>query len=126
MALHPSDEQRQGQTVESGAGCPAEEIAGAVYLRLETGAGVARLPAGRSSMNERRGSCIAICILGRTLQPKVEWFGKMLMLNPGLDGQKKFKLPRGVCFQAILTGVIMPANIFLEGRRQLVEACPPS
>lgn len=65
MALHPSDEQRQGQTVESGAGCPAEEIAGAVYLRLETGAGVTGVSTGRRSVNQRRAIRYVLCEGGK-------------------------------------------------------------
>ena len=37
-----------------------------------------------------------ICIFGHTHQPKVEWFGKTLLFNPGSAGPKRFKLPRGI------------------------------
>ena len=45
---------RPGRTVESGARCLAEDIAGAVYVRVETGAGFTRFSAGRHPMNQRR------------------------------------------------------------------------
>jgi len=41
MALHASGERRSGRAVESGARRLVEEIVGAVYLRLKTGAGLA-------------------------------------------------------------------------------------
>ena len=37
-----------------------------------------------------------ICIFGHTHQPKVEWFGKTLLFNPGSAGPKRFTLPRGI------------------------------
>jgi predicted phosphodiesterase len=37
-----------------------------------------------------------ICIFGHTHQPKVEWFGKTQLFNPGSAGPKRFSLPRGI------------------------------
>ena len=37
-----------------------------------------------------------LCIFGHTHQPKVEWFGKILLFNPGSAGPKRFSLPRGI------------------------------
>jgi uncharacterized protein len=37
-----------------------------------------------------------ICIFGHTHQPKVEWFSKTLLFNPGSAGPKRFSLPRGI------------------------------
>ena len=54
MAFDASDEHCQGRTIENGACCLAEEIAGAFYVRLETGAGLTRIPAGRRPVNQRR------------------------------------------------------------------------
>lgn len=34
-----------------------------------------------------------VCAFGHTHRPKTEWFGKMLLFNPG---SARFKLPRGV------------------------------
>ena len=51
---------RPGRTVESGARCLAEEIAGTIYVRLETGAGFNRIPAGRRPMNQHRAIRIGV------------------------------------------------------------------
>ena len=37
-----------------------------------------------------------VCLFGHTHQPKVEWFGKTLLFNPGSAGPRRFTLPRGV------------------------------
>ena len=34
-----------------------------------------------------------ICIFGHTHQPRTEWFGGMLLFNPGSAGPKRFTLP---------------------------------
>ena len=54
MSMMNSVDFRQGRTIESGARRLAEEIAGTVYLRLETGAGVTRIPAGCCTVNQKR------------------------------------------------------------------------
>ena len=46
MLMMNSVDFRQGRTIESGARRLAEEIAGAVYVRLETSTGFTRIPAG--------------------------------------------------------------------------------
>ena len=37
-----------------------------------------------------------ICVFGHTHKPKIEWFGKTLLFNPGSAGPKRFSLPRGI------------------------------
>jgi uncharacterized protein len=37
-----------------------------------------------------------ICVFGHTHQPRIEWFGKILLCNPGSAGPKRFRLSRGV------------------------------
>ena len=37
-----------------------------------------------------------LCIFDHTHQPRVEWFGKILLFNPGSAGPKRFSLPRGI------------------------------
>ena len=54
MALDASHEHSQGRPIESGACCPAEEIAGTFYVRLETRAGFTWIPAGRRPVNQRK------------------------------------------------------------------------
>ncbi len=52
MAFDSSDEHRQGRAIESGARRLAEDIAGTVYVRLETGACFTRFPAGHCPVNQ--------------------------------------------------------------------------
>jgi putative phosphoesterase len=59
-----------------------------------------------------------ICVFGHTHQPKVEWFGKTLLFNPGSAGPKRFKLPRGVGFLTIVGGRIKPTRIVLDDRTE--------
>ena len=54
MAFDTSNEYCQGRAIESGARRLAEDIAGAVYIRVETGAGLTWIPAGRCPVNQRR------------------------------------------------------------------------
>ena len=216
MALDASDEHSQGRTIESGARRPAEEIAGAIYVRLETRAGFTRIPAGRRSENVRRAIWIGviadthglfdpvvrrhfkgvdhilhagdignqsvieqlekiapvtavsgnvdgyeqsgfpsetvvtlfgirvglrhvvyeggkltrdgrafldreqpdICIFGHTHQPKVEWFGKTLLFNPGSAGPKRFKLPRGLGVLVIARETMAPIHLSLADQAE--------
>src|SRR6266850_8598911 len=60
MALYASDEHRPGRPIESRARRIAEEISGAIYVRLETGAGFTRTSAGRRPMNQRRAIRIGV------------------------------------------------------------------
>ena len=46
---------------------------------------------GRAFLDRMRPD---ICIFGHTHQPKHEWFGDSLLLNPGSAGPKRFTLPR--------------------------------
>ena len=55
-----------------------------------------------------------ICIFGHTHQPKVEWFGKTLLFNPGSAGPKRFSLPRGIGLLTILKEKILPKLIRLS------------
>src|SRR6185295_1851525 len=54
MALDASDERRQGRTIENGACRLAEKNAGAIYVQLETGADLTRIPVGCRPMNQRK------------------------------------------------------------------------
>ena len=60
MALYASDEHSPGRTIESGTRRLAEEVAGAIYVRLETGAGFTRISAGCRPMNQRRAIRIGV------------------------------------------------------------------
>jgi len=56
-----------------------------------------------------------ICIFGHTHQPKNEWFGDILLFNPGSAGPKRFTLPR--MLGKITTGDRLSArHIRLEDR----------
>src|SRR6267143_497912 len=55
-----------------------------------------------------------ICVFGHTHQPKVEWFGKTLLFNPGSAGPKRFKLPRAVGTLEMIDGKIRPMHIELK------------
>lgn len=211
MALDASDEHRQGRTIESRARRLAEEIAGAVHVRLETGAGFTWISAGRCPMNQRRAIRIGviadthglfdpvvrrhfkgvdhilhagdigdrsviekleqiapvtavsgnvdddqcgspseavielvglrvairhilyeggkmtkegraflereqsdICVFGHTHQPKVEWFSKTLLFNPGSAGPKRFSLPRGIGLLTVQKERVLPKLIRLS------------
>ena len=58
-----------------------------------------------------------ICIFGHTHQPKREWFGKVLLFNPGSAGPKRFKLSRGVGILVLARQGITPKHILLDDRR---------
>lgn len=49
-----------------------------------------------------------ICIFGHTHQPKIEWFGKTLLFNPGSAGPKRFKLIRGLGFLRLCGAEVTP------------------
>jgi hypothetical protein len=57
-----------------------------------------------------------ICVFGHTHQPKVEWFGKSLLFNPGSAGVKRFSLPRGIGVITVESGSIEPMLITLDDR----------
>lgn len=48
---------------------------------------------GRAFLDRERPD---ICVFGHTHQPKREWLGDTLLLNPGSAGPKRFKLTRGL------------------------------
>lgn len=59
-----------------------------------------------------------VCIFGHTHQPKVEWFGKTLLFNPGSAGPKRFKLPRGVGILVLARQRTIPHLILLDDRKE--------
>jgi uncharacterized protein len=59
-----------------------------------------------------------ICIFGHTHQPKVEWFGKTLLFNPGSAGPKRFKLPRGLGLLRLCDAEVKPRLIFLADKAE--------
>ena len=48
---------------------------------------------GRAFLDRERPD---ICVFGHTHQPKIEWFGRTLLFNPGSAGPKRFNLSRGL------------------------------
>ena len=52
-----------------------------------------------------------ICVFGHTHQPKVEWFGKTLLFNPGSAGPKRFKLSRGLGLLRLCAAEVKPRLI---------------
>jgi putative phosphoesterase len=56
------------------------------------------------------------CIFGHTHQPKTEWFGKTLLLNPGSAGPKRFKLLRGIGFLYLCGAEVKPRLISLPDK----------
>ena len=63
-----------------------------------------------------------ICIFGHTHQPKIEWFGKTLLFNPGSAGPKRFSLPRGIGLLTIAQGKVISKLIRLNDRVSRLEA----
>ena len=55
-----------------------------------------------------------ICIFGHTHKPKIEWFGKTLLFNPGSAGPKRFSLPRGIGLLTIRKEKVLPKLIRLS------------
>jgi uncharacterized protein len=66
---------------------------------------------GRAFLQETQPD---ICIFGHTHQPKIEWFGKTLLFNPGSAGPKRFSLPRGIGLLAIQREKVLPKLIRLS------------
>ena len=58
-----------------------------------------------------------ICVFGHTHQPKIEWFGKTLLFNPGSAGPKRFKLPRCLGILVLTRQRTTPKHILLDDRR---------
>ncbi len=54
-----------------------------------------------------------LCVFGHTHQPKVEWFGKTVLFNPGTAGPKQFSLLRGVGVLRFEKGQVVPSFIVL-------------
>jgi len=69
---------------------------------------------GRAFLDRERPD---ICVFGHTHQPKVEWFGKTLLFNPGSAGPKRFKLPRGLGILVLAEKGVTPKHILLDDRR---------
>ena len=63
---------------------------------------------GRAFLQENQ---LDLCIFGHMHQPKVEWFGKTLVFNPGSAGPRRFNLPRELGILAIATDTIRPTHI---------------
>lgn len=59
-----------------------------------------------------------IGIFGHTHQPKVEWFGKTLLFNPGSAGPKRFKLPRGLGLLQLGGTEVKPSLISLPDKAE--------
>ncbi|HLZ32587.1 MAG TPA: metallophosphoesterase family protein [Nitrospira sp.] len=55
-----------------------------------------------------------ICLFGHTHQPRVEWFGPTLLVNPGSAGPKRFTLPRGLGVLSLRDGRFVPRLISLQ------------
>ena len=68
---------------------------------------------GRAFLQENQPD---LCIFGHSHRPKVEWFGKMLLFNPGSAGPRRFSLPRGVGLLTITQCKVMPRLIRLSDR----------
>ena len=62
-----------------------------------------------------------ICVFGHTHQPKIEWFGKTLLFNPGSAGPKRFSLLRGVGLLTIGPGKVIPKLVCLSDRVRISE-----
>jgi putative phosphoesterase len=59
-----------------------------------------------------------ICIFGHTHRPKVEWFGKTLLFNPGSAGPKRFKLSRGLGLLRLCAAEVKPCLISLPDKAE--------
>jgi uncharacterized protein len=66
---------------------------------------------GRAFLDHERPD---ICVFGHTHQPKIEWFGDMLLFNPGSAGPKRFSLPRGIGLLTIQRETVLPKLIHLN------------
>jgi predicted phosphodiesterase len=55
-----------------------------------------------------------LCVFGHTHRPKVEWFSKTLLFNPGSAGPKRFSLPLGIGFLTIQRENVLPKLIRLS------------
>jgi putative phosphoesterase len=72
---------------------------------------------GRAFLEHRKPD---ICIFGHTHQPKIEWFGKTILFNPGSAGPKRFTLPRSVGILVLARQRTIPKHILLDNRRAKV------
>ena len=68
---------------------------------------------GRAFLDRERPD---ICVFGHTHQPKIEWFGKTLLFNPGSAGPKRFSLPRGIGLLTIQKEKVLPKLICLSDK----------
>ena len=60
-----------------------------------------------------------ICIFGHTHQPKVEWFDKTLLFNPGSAGPNRFTLPCGIGLLRLRDTKVTPHLISLPDKAPL-------
>ncbi len=68
---------------------------------------------GRAFLERERPD---LCVFGHTHQPKIEWFGPTLLINPGSAGPRRFRLPRGLGLVTIERGRMTPVLIPLGDR----------
>ena len=61
-----------------------------------------------------------LCVFGHTHQPKVEWFGKTMLFNPGSAGPKRFTLPRCLGILVLARQGIIQKHILLDDRQAKV------
>jgi predicted phosphodiesterase len=66
---------------------------------------------GRAFLQENQPD---LYIIGHTHRPKVEWFSKTLLFNPGSAGPKRFSLPRGIGLLTIQREKVPPKLIRLS------------
>jgi len=76
---------------------------------------------GRAFLQETQPD---ICIFGHTHQPKIEWFGKALLFNPGSAGPKRFSLPRGIGLLILQKEKVVPRFIRLGDKATRHDARP--
>jgi predicted phosphodiesterase len=57
-----------------------------------------------------------LCVFGHTHRPKVEWFGKTLLFDPGSAGPKRFKLIRGLGLLRLCGAEVKPCLISLPDK----------
>jgi putative phosphoesterase len=106
-----------GNVDDEQSGYPSEaviELAGRrIAIRHIVYEGGKLTEGGRAFLQETQPD---ICIFGHTHQPKIEWFGKMLLFNPGSAGPKRFKLIRGLGLLRLCAAEVEPCLISLPDK----------
>lgn len=77
---------------------------------------------GRTFLDRERPD---ICVFGHTHWPRVEWFGKTLLFNPGSAGSKRFTLPRCLGSLVFARQGTIPKHILLDDRRAKTRPVRP-